>query len=269
MTCPYNDPEALRRMFESHGEVIAAIVVEPVAANMGVVPPAAGFLEAVSHLAAEAGALVIYDEVITGFRVAYGGAQALYGSRPDLTCLGKIIGGGLPVGAYGGRREIMEMLSPLGPVYQAGTLSGNPLAMAAGIATLTALAEPGVYETLDEKGRVLEEGFLEQAEAAGVPVRVNRVGSLLTIFFTAGPVTNYDQARSADREAYRVFFWEMLGQGVYLAPSCFEAMFVSLAHQDGDLEATIRAARRAFEAVGRARDGGAGSGAPPAGGGRP
>lgn len=249
LTCPYNDPAALRRLFEAEGPDIAAAILEPVAANMGVVPPEPGYLETVAALCREAGALLIFDEVITGFRVAYGGAQALYGLQPDLTCLGKVIGGGLPVGAYGGRREVMEMVSPVGPVYQAGTLSGNPLAMAAGIATLEALAEPGVYESLEHRSRALAEGLAGRARAHRVPLVVNRVGSLLTPFFAEGPVRNYEEARAASRDAYRVFFWTMLENGVYLAPSPFEAMFVSLAHSDDDIEQTILAADRAFAAV--------------------
>ncbi len=249
LTCPYNDLEALGHLLRAEGPAIAAVIIEPVAANMGVVPPLPGFLEGLFELCRKAGALVIFDEVITGFRVAWGGAQALYGLTPDLTCLGKIVGGGLPVGAYGGRRDIMEMVSPLGPVYQAGTLSGNPLAMAAGAATLEALAEPGVYESLDEKGRALEAGLVERARTHGVPLTVNRVGSLLTPFFTEGPVTNYEQAQASDRGAYRVFFWSMLEQGVYLAPSPFEAMFVSLAHTESDIDTTIAAANNALAAV--------------------
>jgi len=251
--CPYNDSEALVRLFQLEGPNIAAVIVEPIAANMGVVPPEPGFLETVIEQCRLWGALCIFDEVITGFRVAYGGAQALYGLEPDLSCLGKIIGGGLPVGAYGGRREIMEQVSPLGPVYQAGTLSGNPLAMAAGAATLELLREPGVYEELEEKGRALEAGFADRAAAHGVPLVINRVGSLLTPFFSEHPVRNYEEARRTDRAAYRTFFWSMLEQGVYLAPSPFEAMFVSLAHGPMEIESTIEAADRAFAAVAAAR----------------
>ena len=197
---------------------------------MGVVPPQPGFLEALRELTRRAGALLIFDEVITGFRVAYGGAQALYGVTPDLTCLGKIIGGGLPVGAYGGRREIMEMLAPLGPVYQAGTLSGNPLAMAAGLATLRELQSPGFYERLDALSAKLVEGVARAAASAGVSLRLNRVGSMRTPFFTDAPVTDYASARRADTERYARFFHAMLERGVYLAPSQFEARFVSAAH---------------------------------------
>ncbi len=253
LTCPYNDVPALRSLFEAEGPSIAAVIVEPVAGNMGVVPPAPGFLESILSLCREAGALAVFDEVITGFRLAYGGAQTLYGLRPDLTCLGKIIGGGLPVGAYGGRREIMEMVSPLGPVYQAGTLSGNPLAVTAGLATLESLAEPGVYETLEAKGRTLESGLLERARTHGVALTVNRAGSLLTPFFTPGPVSDYEGARTSDREAYRVFFRAMLERGIYLPPSPFEAMFVSLAHGPAELEETLEAADRALAAVAAAR----------------
>jgi len=249
LTCPYNDTEALGAIFEAQGSDIAAVIVEPVAANMGVVPPEPGFLEAIVANCRRSGALTVFDEVITGFRVAYGGAQALYGLEPDLTCLGKIIGGGLPVGAYGGRREIMELVSPLGPVYQAGTLSGNPLAMAAGTATLETLGRPGVYETLEEMSGALEAGLAERARAHGVPLTVNRIGSLLTPFFTDRPVRHYDDARACDQGAYRIFFWSMLQKGVYLAPSPFEAMFVSLAHGPSEIEQTIQAADRAFAAV--------------------
>jgi len=254
LVAPYNDAGALARLFEAHGPDIAAVILEPVAANMGVVPPEPGFLEGTAGLCRETGALLVFDEVITGFRVARGGAQALYGVRPDLTCLGKVIGGGLPVGAYGGRRDIMEMVSPVGPVYQAGTLSGNPLAMAAGIATLKALAEPGVYEALEEKGGRLAAGLEREAASAGVPLTVNRVGSILTPFFTGRRVRNYDDARAASRGAYRVFFHAMLDEGVYLAPSPFEAMFVSLAHGDAEIERTIEAAGRAFVAVAEAAE---------------
>jgi len=238
---PFNDLGAVAEILEREGELVAAIIVEPVAGNMGVVPPAAGFLEGLRRLADGNGALLIFDEVMTGFRLAYGGAQSLYGVTPDMTCLGKVIGGGLPVGAFGGRREIMETVAPAGSTYQAGTLSGNPLAMAAGLRTLMELARPGVYDELEQKSARLEAGF---REAAGEPGSwsINRVGSMLTFFFTAGPVTDFASAAESDTGAYGRYFRHMLERGVYLAPSQFEAAFVSLAHSDEDLDATIEAA---------------------------
>src|SRR5438132_1294370 len=227
------------------GEV-AVVIVEPVAGNMGVVPPATGFLEGLRQLCDRHGALLLFDEVITGFRLGYGGAQARYGVRPDLTCLGKIIGGGLPVGAYGGPRALMERISPLGGVYQAGTLSGNPLAVAAGLTTLRALADPAVYARLERAGATLEAGLADGARASGIPLTVNRVGSMLTAFFTDGPVTDYASAKRASTERYARFFHAMLEPGVFLAASQFEAAFVSLAHSDADLEAAARAAREAL-----------------------
>ncbi len=217
---------------------------------MGVVPPASGFLERLRDITRQAGSLLIFDEVITGFRVGFGGAQALFGVQPDLTCLGKIIGGGLPVGAYGGRRDIMEMVAPLGPVYQAGTLSGNPLGMAAGIATLRILAGPGTYDALEDLGATLAGGLESAARRAGVDLRVNRVGSMMTPFFAAEPVTDYDSAKRSDTARFARFHQEMLERGVYLPPSQFEALFVSLAHTPADLEATVAAAEEAFRAIG-------------------
>ena len=246
ISLPYNDLDAVRAAFAESGDQIAAVIVEPVAGNMGVIPPAEGFLEGLREITREHGALLIFDEVITGFRVAPGGAQERYGVLPDLTCLGKIIGGGLPVGAYGGRRDLMEQMAPLGPVYQAGTLSGNPLAMAAGIATLELLREPGTYERLEALGAQLAEGMTRAAEAAGVPLTVNRVGSMLTGFFTEGPVTDYASATAADTTRYARFHQAMLARGVYLAPSQFEAAFVSLAHTAEDLEQTAEAAMAAM-----------------------
>jgi glutamate-1-semialdehyde 2,1-aminomutase len=246
LTLPYNDTEAVRRTFAARGREIAAIIVEPVAGNMGVVPPAPGFLEALREVTTAHGTLLIFDEVITGFRIAYGGAQEKYGIAADLTCLGKIIGGGLPVGAYGGRRDLMENVAPLGPVYQAGTLSGNPLAVAAGLATLKALRAPGVYARLDALGARMAEGVARAAEKAGVPLAVNRVGSMLTAFFCAGPVTDYESAKRADRERYARYFHAMLARGISLAPSQFEAAFVSLAHTDADLDTAARAAAEAL-----------------------
>ncbi|MDN5363832.1 MAG: glutamate-semialdehyde -aminomutase [Eubacteriales bacterium] len=249
INAPYNDLETLRQIFELEGENIAAVIVEGVPGNMGVVPPKEGFLEGLRQLTREYGALLIFDEVMSGFRVAYGGAQTLYGIEPDLTCLGKIIGGGLPVGAYGGRREIMEMIAPAGPVYQAGTLSGNPLAMTAGIETLQELQKPGVYEELEGKSARLAAGLEEAARKAGVRVTFNRVGSMLCAFFTDQPVTDYASALTSDTNKYAAFFRAMLEEGVYLAPSQFEAAFVSLAHSDEDIDRTIAAAEKAFRVV--------------------
>ena len=249
LSAPYNDLATVERIFEAQGQEIAAVIVEPVAGNMGVVPPKPGFLEGLRRLTAEAGALLIFDEVITGFRLAPGGAQELYGITPDLTCLGKILGGGLPVGAYGGRRDIMSLVAPLGPVYQAGTLSGNPLAMAAGLATLRALLEPGSYERLETVSHRLAEGFAEAAREAGIPVRVNRVGSMLTVFFTGDEVTDYEGARRADTAQFARFFHGMLERGVLLPPSQFEALFVSLAHTEAEVEFTVEAARQVFAEI--------------------
>jgi glutamate-1-semialdehyde 2,1-aminomutase len=224
---------------------VACIVIEPIAGNMGVVPPVSGYLSGLRTICDRYGALLLFDEVITGFRVAYGGAQELYGVRPDLTTLGKIIGGGLPVGAYGGRRDIMECVAPLGPVYQAGTLSGNPLAVSAGIATLKALRKPGFYDELDRKADALAAGLTDAVQGA----RVNRVGSMMTAFFTEHEVTDYASAKQSDTKVYARFFGEMLRRGVYLAPSQFEAAFVSSAHTDEDLALTVDAAREALEAI--------------------
>jgi len=249
ITLPYNDLSAVQTAFSSVGDSIAAVVVEPVAGNMGVVPPKPGFLQGLREITRRYGVLLIFDEVITGFRLAYGGAQSVYGVMPDLTTLGKIIGGGLPVGAYGGRRDIMEMVAPAGPVYQAGTLSGNPVAMAAGLATLEELRKPGTYQRLEELSAQLEEGLSAAAKDAGLPVTVNRVGSMLTCFFTDAPVTDYASAKRSDTARYARFFWAMAERGVYLAPSQFEAAFVSLAHSPEDIEATVSAAGRALRAV--------------------
>jgi len=245
---PYNDLDSARRLFETEGSAIAAVVVEPVAGNMGVVPPAPGFLEGLQDLARTSGALLIFDEVITGFRLGLGGAQGLFGIRPDLTILGKIIGGGLPVGAYGGRADLMAMIAPEGPVYQAGTLSGNPVAVAAGIETLRIL-ERSDYDLLDKRTAGLVQRLKESADAAGVPTSWNRVGSLFTCFFSERPVTDYASAKRADAKRYAAFFHEMLKRRVYLAPSAFEAAFVSLAHEDRDFEQTVKAARKSFQAV--------------------
>jgi glutamate-1-semialdehyde 2,1-aminomutase len=250
LIAPYNDLDAVARTFDWHRDEIAAVIVEPVAGNMGVVPPRAGFLEGLREITRTHDALLIFDEVITGFRVAWGGAQALYNVKPDLTCLGKIVGGGLPVGAYGGRRDIMQLVAPLGPVYQAGTLSGNPLAMAAGIATLDAIARtPAAYAQLEARGAQLERGLRDAAVEAGVPSTINRVGSMLTAFFTDRPVTDYISAKTADTPRYARFFHGMLEQGIYLAPSQFEALFVSLAHSESDISQTIESAARALQKI--------------------
>ena len=236
----------MRAVFDARPSEIAAVIVEPIAGNMGVIPPAPGFLEGLRELTSRHGAVLIFDEVITGFRVARGGAQALYGVRPDLTCLGKIIGGGLPVGAYGGRADLMRHVAPLGGVYQAGTLSGNPLAVAAGLATVRALGTPGVYDRLEALGDRLARGLADGARRAGIPLTVNRVGSMLTGFFCAGPVTDYASAKRADTERYARFFHALCARGVYFAPSQFEAAFVSLAHTEADVDATVKAAADAL-----------------------
>jgi glutamate-1-semialdehyde 2,1-aminomutase len=248
-TLPYNDLDAARDLLRGEGERIAAVIVEPVAGNMGVVPTAPGFLERLREATGRCGALLIFDEVITGFRVGYGGAQGLYGVRPDLTVLGKIVGGGFPLAAYGGRREVMETVAPVGPVYQAGTLSGNPVAVSAGLATLEALQDGRVYAALETKAARLEAGLREAAAAAGVPAVVNRVASMLTTFFAAGPVRDYASAKRSDTARYAAFFRAMLDRGVALAPSQFEAAFLSAAHTDADVEATIAAARESLAAI--------------------
>ena len=251
ITLPYGDRGAVRDILANAGHEVAAVIVEPVAGNMGVVLPTPGFLQTLRDLTLECGTLLIFDEVITGFRVSYGGAQSRYGVSPDLTCLGKIIGGGLPVGAYGGRRDIMEMLAPVGPVYQAGTLSGNPLAVAAGLATLRELAKPGIYDALEEKGRRVAAGFHEAAQAVDQPVVINQVGSLLTMFFTDMPVHDWNTASQSNPAKFVKFFWGMIEAGVYLPPSQFEALFFSLAHSDADLEQIIAAARSVLQTLPR------------------
>jgi glutamate-1-semialdehyde 2,1-aminomutase len=243
---PYNDLAAVRELFEREGEAFAAVILEPVAGNMGCVPPAEGYLEGLREITREHGSLLIFDEVMTGFRLARGGAQERFGVTPDLTCLGKIIGGGLPVGAYGGRREIMEQIAPSGPVYQAGTLSGNPLAMAAGLATLSAAGEPGFYERLEELGARWRRGMAEAASTGNRPFTINQVGSMVSIFFTQGPVTDFASAALSDTGAFKDFFWHMLSCGIYLAPSQYEAGFLSAAHSEEDLEKTFEAARGWF-----------------------
>lgn len=251
LVAPYNDVEAVRLLFDQFRDQVAAVIVEPIAGNMGVVTPTPGFLEGLREVTSERGALLVFDEVITGFRLHYGGAQDLLGVKPDLTCLGKIIGGGLPVGAYGGRRDIMEMVAPLGPVYQAGTLSGNPLAMAAGIATIQALQDKIFYTRLEIKALQLEDGLRRAAEEAEVPVRLNRAGSLLTAFFTDAPVTDYASAKGSDTARYAGYFRGMLEGGIFLAPSQFEAMFVSAAHTGEDILQTIEAAKISLAALAR------------------
>ena len=245
-TLPYNDRMAAERLFQARGREIAAVIVEPVAGNMGCILPAPGFLETLRQQTQKYGALLIFDEVITGFRIAYGGAQERFGVLADMTTLGKIIGGGLPVGAYGGRQRVMDLVAPAGPVYQAGTLSGNPLAVSAGLAALRALKQPGTYEKLEALGAKLGDGLLQAAEQAGVPAQVNRCGSMLTVFFSRKPVTDFASAKRCDTEKFARFHRALLEREVYWPPSQFEAAFVSLAHTDEDLEHTLEAARAAF-----------------------
>jgi glutamate-1-semialdehyde 2,1-aminomutase len=249
ISLPFNSLEAVVQALENYGPEIAAIIVEPIPGNMGVVLPEPAFLKGLRELTTHYRALLIFDEVITGFRVGPGGAQGLYGMTPDLTCLGKIIGGGLPVGAYGGKKAIMQSMAPEGNIYQAGTLSGNPLAMAAGLATLRELEKGKIYEALEEKGRMLFEGLEEVAKASGVDVVVNWIGSLGTLFFTGAAVTNFDSAKRSDQQLFRSFYAAMLEQGIYLAPSAFEAWFVSAAHDRASIQKTIQCAERSFASV--------------------
>ncbi len=249
LIAPYNNAEAVEQTFQRHSGEIAAVIIEPVAANMGVVPPQPGFLASLRRLTSEFGALLIFDEVITGFRVAYGGAQSRYGITPDLTCLGKIIGGGLPVGAYGGRREVMEMMAPVGPVYQAGTLSGNPLVMTAGIETLKTLSQPGTYEQLEAAASCLEAGIAEAASSLNLSLNISRVASLMTVFFTGDVVVDYESARQADTTLFGRFFQQLLSAGIYWPPSQFEAAFVSLSHSDEDIQTTIRAIAKSLDSL--------------------
>jgi glutamate-1-semialdehyde 2,1-aminomutase len=249
LSARYNDLDSVRDLFVRFPDTIAAVIVEPVAGNMGMIPPAEGFLQGLRTLTAEFGALLIFDEVMTGFRVHPGGAQTLYNITPDLTALGKVIGGGLPVGAYGGKREIMEMVAPVGPMYQAGTLSGNPLAMVAGIETLRRIQDPAVWERFDELGARLDTGIKEAADTYGIPIFQTRVGSMQGLFFTGAPVVDYDTAKTSDTERFGRFFHAMLAGGVYLAPSQFEAGFLSTAHGKGEIDATIAAAEKAFQMV--------------------
>ncbi len=245
----YNDSEMVRHALEANRAEIAAVIVEPVAGNMGTVLPAKGFLQQLRKLTREHGALLIFDEVITGFRLSYGGVQEILKVKPDLTCLGKIIGGGLPVGAYGGHRDIMKWVAPEGPVYQAGTLSGNPLAVAAGIAALKALRAPGTYKKLERVTAQLVSGLRKAAESAGVAVQINSIGSMFTVFFTASPVVDFQTAKASDTGLYAKFFHAMLDRGVYFPPSQFEACFVSLAHSPRDIRATLQAAREVFREI--------------------
>jgi glutamate-1-semialdehyde 2,1-aminomutase len=246
LVAPFNDVPALEAAFREHGHDLAAVIVEPVCGNMGTVAPRAGFLETLREITSRSGTVLIFDEVMTGFRLALGGAQQLYGVRPDMTCLGKIMGGGLPAAAYGGRADIMATVAPDGPVYQAGTLSGNPLAMAAGAKVLEQLAQPGVYATLEARSARLEEGLKRAALDAGTTVSVNRVGSMITVFFCAGPVTDYTTAKQSDTKRFARFFHAMLARGVYLPPAQFEAAFVSLAHGEAEIDETVAAAAAAF-----------------------
>jgi glutamate-1-semialdehyde 2,1-aminomutase len=239
LVVPYNDLAAAEQVFAAHGDRIACIILEPVAGNVGVVPPVEGYLAGLRALTAKHGALLIFDEVITGFRMAYGGAQEVYGITPDLTCLGKVVGGGLPAAAFGGRADLMDRLAPSGDVYQAGTLSGNPLALAAGLKTLEILRRPGAYSRLEELGARLEQGLRSAAHRADVPVCINRVGSMMTLFFCTGPVRNYEEAKAADTEQFGRYFGAMREGGVFLPPSQFEAMFVSLAHSEAEVDQVV------------------------------
>ncbi|MFH1985077.1 MAG: glutamate-1-semialdehyde 2,1-aminomutase [Pseudomonadota bacterium] len=249
LSLPYNDLDAVERVMAARGSDVACIIVEPVAGNMGLVSPVDGFLQGLRDICTRAGSLLVFDEVMTGFRVAYGGAQTLYGVMPDLTCLAKVIGGGLPVGAYGGRRDLMQLIAPQGPVYQAGTLSGNPLAMTAGIATLRELAKPGVYERLDAATAALAAGLSRAAADAGIPVAVDRVGSMLGMFFTANAVHDFASAKTSNLDRFCAYYAGMRERGIYLAPSQFEAAFVSLAHSDADITQTVAAAAEVMGAL--------------------
>ncbi len=247
LTLPYNDAKGVKELFAKMGNEIACLIVEPIGGNMGVVPPQPGFLELLRKVTAEAGSLLIFDEVITGFRVSYGGAQKLYGVSPDLTCLGKIIGGGLPVGAYGGRKEIMDHIAPVGAVYQAGTLSGNPLAVTAGIEMLNLLSQPGVYEDLDKKSERLCNGYKANVDKLGVTATFTRVGSMFSMFFTDQEIISFDSVKTSDTELFKRYFNAMLEEGVYIAPSQFEAGFMSAVHTNDDIDQTIAAQSRALQ----------------------
>lgn len=247
LSVPYNDIDGIRQVMAERGNAVAGIIVEPIAGNMGLVAPAAGFLETLREVTEKHGSLLIFDEVMTGFRVAYGGAQSLYGILPDITTFGKIIGGGLPVGAYGGRKEIMEQIAPQGPVYQAGTLSGNPVAMTAGITTLKEIGKSGFYNMLDEKAARLEAGLAAAAKHTGIPIAMARVGSMMGLFFTDRPVNNFSDAKTSDLTRFAAYYNEMRERGIYLAPSQFEALFVSSAHNIEHIDETVAAAAAAFE----------------------
>jgi glutamate-1-semialdehyde 2,1-aminomutase len=247
LTAVFNDLESVRKLIAANSGDVACIIVEPIAGNMGTVPPRSGFLEGLREICTNEGIVLIFDEVMTGFRVAYGGAQELYGVTPDMTTLGKIIGGGLPVGAFGGNRDIMAQLSPSGGVYQAGTLSGNPLAMTAGIETLKLLQEEGFYNRIDEKSRMLAEGIADAARRAGYPIYSTRVGSMFCAFFTDGEVHDWDSAAKCDTKAFATYFRAMLAEGIYLAPSQFETAFVSIAHSSADIDKTVAAAYACFK----------------------
>ncbi|MDH5763748.1 MAG: glutamate-1-semialdehyde 2,1-aminomutase, partial [Nitrospinota bacterium] len=247
LTVAYNDAKAVEELFAKMGKEIACLIVEPVGGNMGVVPPQPGFLELLRKVTAESGTLLIFDEVITGFRVSYGGAQKLFGITPDLTCLGKIIGGGLPVGAYGGRKEIMDHIAPVGSVYQAGTLSGNPLAVTAGIEMLNLLSQPGVYEDLEAKSERLCNGFKENVKQAGVTATFTRVGSMFSMFFTDQEIVNFESVKTSDTNLFKSYFNTMLEEGIYIAPSQFEAGFMSAVHTNNDIDQTIEAQSRALQ----------------------
>jgi glutamate-1-semialdehyde 2,1-aminomutase len=251
LSLPFNDGDTIKHVMEEKGDRVACIIIEPVGGNMGLVAPRAGFLETLREVTQKTGAMLIFDEVMTGFRVAYGGAQSLYGIEPDLTCFGKIIGGGLPVGAYGGKREIMAQIAPQGSVYQAGTLSGNPIAMAAGIATLKQLKADGFYESLEQKSKRLVAGLAHAAETAGIAARVDHVGSMLGMFFTDSAVSNFEDAKTCDLELFSNFYNGMRQQGIYIAPSQFEALFLSAAHMDEHIDVTINAAQLVLKNLGK------------------
>jgi len=249
ISLPYNDISAVEKTFEQIGEEIACVIVEPVAGNMGVILPEDGFLQGLRKITQKYKSVLIFDEVITGFRISFGGAQAYYNIEPDLTCLGKIIGGGLPVGAYGGKKEIMSLIAPEGDVYQAGTLSGNPLAMSAGIATLKILKRSGVYENLEKKTKRLVNGIKEAAKKYDIPLQINQIASMFSIFFNKNPVKNYETALKSDNEMFIKYFYGMLKRGIYLAPSAYEASFVSIAHTDEDIDKTIEAVDKTFKEI--------------------
>lgn len=247
LSAEYNNLESVELLFDHYPGQVAAVILEPVAANMGVVPPQSGFLEGLRDITRERGALLVFDEVISGFRVAYGGAAEKYGVIPDMTTLGKIIGGGLPVGAYGGREDVMRLVAPSGPVYQAGTLSGNPLAMAAGLATLKELSSPGLYQALEGKAAMLEAGILEAVDESGLPASLNRVGSLMTVFFSSAGVSNYATAKNSDTDVFSSFHQDLIRESIYWPPSQFEAAFVSTAHSSADIETTMRVFKKVFK----------------------